>query len=390
MSAVVPDQLSTEETCHFTWFAPPHRASDEELSSQIAFIAANPVISGVLTAVGGLIAVLNENRQILAINDGFFTSLGLTKPSEFLGVRLGEALHCVHAADNSAGCGTGRFCSTCGAAVAITATLATNQTVERTCALSVASGAVARDFSFLVKASPLTIDGRRFLLLFLHDRSAEERRCALEKSFLHDVGNTVMGLDFTVNLLALKAPKESRKLHDRLRRLTDTLVREVKLQRLLVNNTPEDRGVVTQTISTPEVIRELRELMATQPAARGLQLNIAEPKQTVLLTTDLLLLLRVLLNMLLNACEATENGGEVRCWIEAGEDVVIFSVWNQAIIPPAVAGRIFQRFFSTKEGPGRGFGTFSMKLVAEQMLGGTIDFTSSLQDGTLFTLTLPR
>jgi signal transduction histidine kinase len=51
--------------------------------------------------------------------------------------------------------------------------------------------------------------------------------------------------------------------------------------------------------------------------------------------------------------------------------------------------QIFQRFFSTK-GPGRGLGTYSMKLFGERYLKGKVDFSSQAPQGTTFTVTLRK
>ena len=52
--------------------------------------------------------------------------------------------------------------------------------------------------------------------------------------------------------------------------------------------------------------------------------------------------------------------------------------------------RIFQRYYSTKGEPGRGLGTYSMKLFGEQYLGGEVRFDTSESEGTVFSLRLPR
>lgn len=72
-----------------------------------------------------------------------------------------------------------------------------------------------------------------------------------------------------------------------------------------------------------------------------------------------------------------------------GADAAIFSVWNPETIHPDVARRIFQRNFSTKDAPGRGIGTFSMKLLGEKILGGKVRFTTSALEGTFFSFEHP-
>ena len=105
--------------------------------------------------------------------------------------------------------------------------------------------------------------------------------------------------------------------------------------------------------------------------------------------TDPPMLLRVLTNMLMNAFEATETGGEVKLNIAADNDAVSFSVWNKECIPENIQQRIFQQYFSTKNGNGRGFGTYSIKLIGEQFLRGKVSFTSRESKGTVFRFELP-
>jgi CheY-like chemotaxis protein len=59
-------------------------------------------------------------------------------------------------------------------------------------------------------------------------------------------------------------------------------------------------------------------------------------------------------------------------------------------MPRDVQLQVFQRSFSTKGEPGRGLGTFSVKLLTGRYLRGSVHFTSSAEHGTVFTVTLPR
>jgi len=51
--------------------------------------------------------------------------------------------------------------------------------------------------------------------------------------------------------------------------------------------------------------------------------------------------------------------------------------------------QLFQRSFSTKSGTGRGVGSYSVKLLTEKYLRGTVTFSSSEAQGTTFTVRLP-
>jgi sensor histidine kinase regulating citrate/malate metabolism len=92
--------------------------------------------------------------------------------------------------------------------------------------------------------------------------------------------------------------------------------------------------------------------------------------------------------MVKNALEASDSGQTVTlsCGVEG--NCVWFEVHNPAFMPRNVQLQIFQRSFSTK-GDGRGLGTYSIKLLTEQYLGGSVSFASSPEAGTAFRVFYP-
>jgi two-component system, cell cycle sensor histidine kinase and response regulator CckA len=105
--------------------------------------------------------------------------------------------------------------------------------------------------------------------------------------------------------------------------------------------------------------------------------------------TDRALLLRVLINMIKNAFEATAAGGTVRVWFELREAGPVFAVENSGVIPEEVRPHIFERSYSTKAAKGRGVGTYSMKLFGEHYLKGAVGYASE-EGVTRFWICLPR
>ena len=104
--------------------------------------------------------------------------------------------------------------------------------------------------------------------------------------------------------------------------------------------------------------------------------------QDIRITTDHALVVRILVNMIKNALEATQENGQVSLSVEQISHSVSFVVWNEGLIPKNIQKRIFQRNFSTREETGRGLGAYSMKYFGEQILGGCVDFTSSKSAST--------
>jgi signal transduction histidine kinase len=103
------------------------------------------------------------------------------------------------------------------------------------------------------------------------------------------------------------------------------------------------------------------------------------------LETDRILLHRILINLMKNALEATDEGGIVTVGTLDKTDEVRFWVKNDLIIPREIQLQIFQRSFSTK-GAGRGIGTYSIRLLTENYLKGTVSFVSNEEEGTIFEL----
>ncbi|MGK9476341.1 ATP-binding protein [Melioribacter sp. OK-6-Me] len=102
------------------------------------------------------------------------------------------------------------------------------------------------------------------------------------------------------------------------------------------------------------------------------------------------MLVRSLGNLLKNTLEASKTGDTVTVKTVIGDDQIIFSVHNPAFMPQDVQMQIFNRSFSTKEGTGRGLGTYSTRLFIEKYLNGEVYFHSNEEEGTVFNIKLKR
>jgi len=372
-----------------TYYAPPERVGKDELTPEIVSVSEHPVINTLLGVVSGLLAVLNEHRQILALNESLLAMMGVEKAEEALGLRPGEALGCVHAREMPGGCGTSAFCSTCGAAIAIVTSLEGEGPAERTCALTVQRGEGKVDLYLRVRSSPIVFNGRRLLLLFIQDITLQQRWTIMERIFFHDVNNTLNHLAGISELMEIDGDRNPGRWAKELQPVIQRLIQEVKIQQTLVQT---DMGLyrpVFREVSIREVFDELGRTFQNHPLARDRRIDLPEPADIQMVRTDLSLLLRILDNMLINAFEASEPGEEVRVRCRRQENGIAFSVWNRRAIPEDVARRIFQRNFSTKQDIGRGLGTYSMKLFGEGFLGGKVDFATSQEEGTTFRIVLP-
>lgn len=373
-----------------TYFAPAARAEPAELGKDIKLVVDHPVTTEIMRLTAGMVLVINEYRQIIAANSGFRQFLGEEKVGALLGLRPGEAVGCVYSDKMAAGCGTSRQCASCGIMAAMLDAWDGNTTVERRGALQLKATDGAVDLCLWVRACPFNREGRKFLMLFLRDITEEEKQCELERIFHHDVLNTALGISSACNLLERRYAKqgEAGKYARVAKTLSSRLMKDLRVHKLLSEAKEEGFRPERQSIDLDDFLGEFKEIIDTWPVARNIRIELVASSPGLFVQSDPHLLYRVMTNMLLNACEASDGGGAVRFWAEKSDEAVVLRVWNQGYIPEHIAPRIFQRHFSTKEGRGRGVGTYSMRFITEKLLNGKISFTTSPEQGTVFSLAI--
>lgn len=369
-------------------FAPAERLNKDDLDKEIAFVGNNIIITALLHSVSGLLAVLNEHRQIITINDSLLHLLNLNKTEDVLGLRLGETLKCIHSSEMPGGCGTSEYCSTCGAVISMVASLTTDTTTENDCAITFEENGNNRDLFFRVRCVPVTYDQKRIMLLFMQDISYQQRLANLERLFYHDINGIIQGVLGASELIMLDQNDPNYKLATMLKKYSLRLASEIKSQRCLISGDMTTYQPVYSSVPLPHLLQEISDMFSNSAISKNKFLTMPKECPDVFINTEPSLLIRILANMVSNAFEETDNGDEVRVWCENTNHVIVFNVWNRKPIPADIAKRIFQRNFSTKAGMGRGLGTYSMKLFGEDILGGTVDFSTSKEDGTIFRLSL--
>jgi len=377
------------------------RANPAALEADVRAVSESPIVKALLDAVDAGLLVLNRERQIVAANRApLLESLRHASRRRIIGLRPGEFFSCPRATEQPQGCGAGEGCLACGTLQAVTQSQASGGPVEQECLLTSGEGANATPLELNVRATQVDIDGKPYTVVSLRDISSEKRRRALERVFFHDLLNTLSALSNWTHLLKHASGEKLDRARERVGRLVAQLEQEIQVQRVLLE---AEQGTLRPThaaVKPAALLADLRAMFSEAQAARHCTLVVEDASSGEELETDPVLLGRVLTNMLKNAFEATQPGGQVRlcCEREAAPDpdggfgangVLAFHVHNPGEISREVATRIFQRSFTTKQGSGRGLGTYSMKLLGERYLGGRVSFTSSASAGTVFSIRLP-
>lgn len=368
-----------------TRFAPADRAPGDVIARQRDLVFDLPLLRQLFDAVTESVVILNKERQIVFSNKGLAELIGVTDQTALHGLRPGEALTCIHAAQSPGGCGTTDFCAECGAIGAILASQTGREEVRESKLLRKGSGEA---LDLLVKASPLEIKGEQFTVLALTDISDQKRRRSLERIFFHDILNTASSLRLASRLLESHGASRLDKVRKMISEATTMLWDELNCQRDLVAAENNELSVNPSPIDSEPLLHELLELYQEYAIGKGCHLQIASQSEDVSFLSDRTLLSRILGNMIKNAIEASEPGDitTIGCRKAAGK--VEFQAHNPTFMPREVQLQLFKRSFSTK-GNGRGLGTYSMKLLSERYLQGAVSFSTSETEGTTFAVCYP-
>ncbi len=376
---MIEKQLLTE-------FAPAARTDRRKLCRQIDHFTEAQISYHLLDAIPSVLAILNEQRQIVYANQGLLAFLEIDKATAVLGQRPGEALDCIHARRTAGGCGTTENCSRCGAVLAILAALAGRKDV-RDVRITRRRDGRSEALDLQVWATPLEFQGERFTVFAVADISHEKRRQALEHIFFHDILNTLGSIGGFAELLQSYDMENPREVYGLMREAAEQAVEEIRAQRTLLAAENGQLRIEAGFMSSLAVIEQVAKHYRVHSVAEGRQVLVGPEAAEVNFCSDRVLLGRILGNMVKNALEASRAGETVTLGCTLEGDQVVFSVHNPGVMSADAQLQVFQRSFTTK-GVGRGLGSYSMQLLSGY-LGGEVGFTTSEVSGTTFAARYP-
>jgi len=150
-------------------------------------------------------------------------------------------------------------------------------------------------------------------------------------------------------------------------------------------------GQKLSVVNLPEAIEAAAEIAQLRLKAAGASLRVELPKGLPQVVAGPVRLQQVLVNLLTNAADAVEDAAnrEVLLRAEFTDDTVLLSVLDHGPgVPPDLADRIFDPFFSTK-GVGRGLGlglSISYNIVKD--FGGNLTVAKNQGGGAVFRIAL--
>lgn len=236
-------------------------------------------------------------------------------------------------------------------------------------------------------STPTMLSTQRLDFSFDRERQANRQRQAMQQVFLHDILNTAGSLKGVAELLVEAKARDDSSLRELALNMAAQLVEEITVQRELMAAEAGTLQTDQHLVSSRRVVEQLARRFEALPVSNGKHVRLDPAAADAVVATDSRLLDRVLGNMVLNALEAESAGATITVGCEKKPGAVRFWVRNPGYILPANQARIFDGSFSTK-GHNRGLGTYSMLLLGEKFLKGSVGFSTDPDRGTVFHITL--
>ncbi len=378
-----------EGTEHWSRPVQDERAEPGQLQADRQALSLAPELAVALDGVPSPVIILNLQRQIVAANAAFQEKVGADGLDAILGDRFGEAIKCRNALTTPGGCGSSSECTACGGLHATLQAVKGSKSTHE-CSISRRVEGEEATMDLRVTATPMAFNDGSFVMFAMVNIDNEKRRQMLERTFFHDIRNTAAIFHGVAEIIQSNGGYMVSGLDagELLQQASSRFMDEIDSQQQLLAAEHGALAVSVKPVLVGPLLREIGESYSQRIGSRGRRVQLAADSQEFLMDTDKRLLSRVLGNMLKNGIEASRVDEMVTFGARVDGRYGTLWVHNEAVMPRITQLQMFNRSFSTK-GPGRGLGTYSMKLLTEQYLGGKIAFRSEPGHGTTFTVTFP-
>ncbi len=143
-----------------------------------------------------------------------------------------------------------------------------------------------------------------------------------------------------------------------------------------------------QAVDLRRLVEELTDFFTPQAEAAGVVMRTSLHDSPVMCNVDSNMLKQALLNLMINAVQAMDEGGELIIRVSTQQDSALLEVINTGgkSIDPEVLPKIFNVYYSTKSG-GSGLGLATTRRIVREHCG-TISVDSEAGKGTRFSILL--
>jgi signal transduction histidine kinase len=202
----------------------------------------------------------------------------------------------------------------------------------------------------------------------------------------HDIRNPLQAITSDMYLIQEEINRNPNYPNEDIRESIESINENISYINKIVSDLQDYTRTLTLSKVPVKIIGVFRTAITNVPESIKTQLNV-DPNLTI--TSDPTYLQRILNNLVTNAVQAMPKGGSLILEAKAAGDKVQITITDTGIgIPEDAKPNLFKPLFTTKA-KGQGLGLAVVKRLVETM-GGTISFESHVEEGTKFTLELPR
>ena len=221
----------------------------------------------------------------------------------------------------------------------------------------------------------------------LLDQSRMAAVGTLASAIAHELRNPLFGISSIAQILANETSE-----NPSVRELADSMLSEInRLNRLLENLLlyARPRRLEISTIDVKSLCEEILERNKVYLTSKKVKADLVVQPARLKIRGDGSQIRQVLLNLILNAAQASPTGGTIRIQTSLKWKVWTFEITNGGPeIEEDLRTKIFEPFFSTKK-EGTGLGLAVCKKIVEEH-GGVIRCESEKSDGTRFIVEVPQ
>ncbi len=204
----------------------------------------------------------------------------------------------------------------------------------------------------------------------------------------HEVKNPLNAMVLQLELLKSKLPDQGELVKPQLEILSAEIRRLDRVVKTFLDfNRPLELRPVDTDLEI--LIRDVFMLAEPQALQNNVRLRFEPQDGLPRLRLDRDLMKQALLNLVLNGCQAMPAGGELSVVPRSLPNRLELGIADQGVgIPPEARSKIFSLYFTTRPG-GSGVG-LAMVYRIIQLHNGSIEFTTEVNRGTTFRISLPR
>lgn len=341
-----------------------------------------------INAIDAMVFVVDQRRKILYTNDYSMGALGREDHKMVIGNYIGDVLQCENRSCHSDGCGSSQRCKKCKISGSIEEANELNSEVTGAGNLIIDRGNQQSMKNFKIKVTPIKPENKQAYIISLTDLSESKLLRDLEQIFFHDIINKTSAIRAFMGMMRFEDFQVED--YDFVQVVLDDIVGIIEMQKVLFDANRVGVHLHLKEVSTHALFDYMMDFFRMMDSGYEKMLILEADSTDVLVSTDGLILKRILINMIKNALEASSRSDFVKIGSGVSSDGSV-EIWvkNKQKIHPEIVRELFAETVTTKK-RGHGWGTHSMKFLGEYYLQGKLNYTTDSDIGTTFKLSLPR